>query len=110
MDYMNIVTDVEQISEVTPKQFLLQQNYPNPFNPCTKISWQSPISSHQTLKIYDLLGNEVATLVDEYRNAGTYEIDFNVGLDSSPALASGIYFYILQAGGFLETKKMILLK
>ena len=117
MDYMNIVSDVEQVAEATPKQFLLQQNYPNPFNPNTKISWQSPISGHQTLKIYDILGNEVAILVDEYRNAGNYEIDFNVGQDSSPALASGIYFYriaihsdILQAGDFLDTKKMILLK
>ncbi len=117
MDYMNIVTDVEQVTEVTPKQFLLQQNYPNPFNPNTKISWQSPISGHQTLKVYDVLGNEVATLVNEYRNAGSNEIDFNVGRDFSPNLASGIYFYriaihsdILQAGDFLDTKKMILLK
>ena len=90
--------------------FSLNQNYPNPFNPSTTISWQSPVSSWQTLKIYDVLGNEIATLVDEYRPAGNYEIDFNVGRDSSPAPASGFYFYQLKAGDYVETKKMILLK
>ncbi len=55
----------------------LHQNYPNPFNPSTKISWQSPVGSWQTLKVYDVLGNEVATLVNEYRNAGSYEVEFN---------------------------------
>jgi hypothetical protein len=76
------------------------------------------LGSWQTLKVYDILGNEVATLVNEYRNAGNYEIDFNTGRDSSPALASGIYFYQLRIGdpstssgqSFVETKKMILLK
>jgi len=102
--------------------FQLNQNHPNPFNPSTKISWQSPVGSHQTLKIYDVLGNEVATLVNEYRNAGNYEIDFNpaspIGAGSIKNLASGIYFYQLRIGdpssgsgqGFVETKKMILLK
>jgi len=88
-----------------PISFNLYQNYPNPFNPSTKISWQSSVSSHQTLKVYDVLGNEVATLVDEYRNAGSYEINFN-----AIGLSSGIYFYKLQAGSFVETKKMILLR
>lgn len=95
---------------LTTLTFSLNQNYPNPFNPSTTISWQSPVSSWQTLKIYDVLGNEIATLVDEYRPAGSYEADFNVGRDSSPVLASGIYFYHLKAGDFVETKKMILLK
>jgi len=84
---------------------MLHQNYPNPFNPSTKISWQSPVGSHQILKIYDMLGKEVATLVDEYLPAGTYETEF-----SADGLSSGIYFYKLQAGSFVETKKMILLR
>lgn len=96
---------VKEISSVIPQNFALAQNYPNPFNPTTKINWQSPVGSHQTLKIYDILGNEVATLVDEYREAGRYEITFNAS-----HLASGVYFYKLQAGSFIETKKMILLR
>ena len=88
-----------------PIDFSLEQNYPNPFNPNTKISWQSPVSSHQTLKVYNILGKEVATLVDEVKPAGNYEIDFNSAL-----LSSGVYFYKLQIGSFVETKKMILLR
>jgi len=92
---------------------MLFQNYPNPFNPSTKISWQSPIGSWQTIKVYDVLGNEVATLVDEYRFAGTYEVEFNAS-----TLPSGVYFYQLRIGNpsagsgqsFVETKKMILMK
>ncbi|MEP0861174.1 MAG: T9SS type A sorting domain-containing protein [Ignavibacterium sp.] len=85
--------------------YSLEQNYPNPFNPSTKISWQSPVGGHQTLKVYDVLGNEVATLIDEEKSAGFYEIEFNAS-----QLASGIYFYRLKAGSFVETKKMVLLK
>lgn len=91
-----------------PQKFELDQNYPNPFNPSTKISWQSPVGGHQTLKVYDVLGNVVAALVDEYRPAGKYEIDFNVAQESIPA--SGVYFYRLQAEEFVQTKKMIYLK
>jgi hypothetical protein len=90
--------------------YYLYQNSPNPFNPRTKIRWQSPVSCWQTLKVYDMLGREIATLVDEYRSAGGYEVVVNVGQDSSPDIASGIYFYRFQAGNFVETKKMILLK
>ncbi|MGB5288120.1 MAG: T9SS type A sorting domain-containing protein, partial [Ignavibacteriaceae bacterium] len=89
--------------------FELNQNYPNPFNPSTKISWQSAASGWQTLKIFDVLGNEVATLVDEYKLAGNYEIEF----DASSAirnLVSGIYYYQLKAGSFIQTKKMVFLK
>ena len=88
-----------------PNKITLSQNYPNPFNPSTKISWQSPVSGHQTLKIYDVLGNEVATLVDEYKPAGTYEVECNAS-----GLPSGVYFYQLKTDGFVETKKMILMK
>ena len=98
----------KNFSEV-PNKFSLSQNYPNPFNPSTKISWQSPVSSWQTLKVYDVLGNEIATLVNEYRTAGSYEIEFNPA-SSIKNPASGIYFYRLQADNYTETKKMILLK
>ena len=81
------------------------QFFPNPFNPSTKISWQSPVGSWQTLKIYDALGNEIATLVKEEKPAGSYEVEFNAS-----SLSSGIYFYKLQAGSFVESKKMILIK
>jgi hypothetical protein len=85
--------------------FNLNQNYPNPFNPSTKISWQSSVGSWQTLKVFDVLGKEVATLVDEYRNAGIYEVEFN-----ALYMPSGVYFYQIKAGGFVETNKMLLLK
>jgi photosystem II stability/assembly factor-like uncharacterized protein len=102
---------VEENNPTQPEEFLLQQNYPNPFNPSTKISWQSPVGSWQTLKVYDILGNEVATLVDEYRNAGSYDVEFpKVETGHAPSLPSGVYFYQLRTGNFVETKKMILLK
>ena len=98
---------------VLPSEFALLQNYPNPFNPSTKISWQSPVGGWQTLKIFDVLGNEVVALVNEYREAGKYETEFN-----AEKLSSGVYYYQLRAGdpstssgqGFVETKKMIYLK
>ena len=90
-------------------EFKILQNYPNPFNPSTIIRWQAPSGGWQTLKVYDVLGNEVATLVDEYRNAGSYEVEFKSTIGSRQ-LANGVYFYQLKAGDFLETKKMILLK
>ena len=94
-----------------PKTFMLEQNYPNPFNPSTKIKWQSPISGWQTIKIYDLLGNEVATLVNEFVEAGNHEVEFNTGEGSRQlTLTSGIYFYQLKADNFTATKKMILLR
>ena len=105
-DFITRVDD--RTNDLIPAEFQLAQNYPNPFNPSTKISWQSPVSSWQTLKVYDVLGNEVATLVDEYREAGKYEIEFNVGQTIS--LSSGVYFYRLRAGNFTDRKKMILIR
>ena len=99
-----IVTDVEEEAP-KPLTFSLNQNYPNPFNPSTKISWQSPVGSQQTLKIFNVLGNEIATLADEYKPAGKYEVEFNAS-----TLPSGVYFYQLKAGEYVSTKKMILLK
>ncbi len=98
------ITDVEeQPTQLT--EFKLEQNYPNPFNPSTVISYQLPISSKVTLQVYDILGREVATLIDEEKSAGSYEIDFNAS-----HLASGIYYYQLRAGDFVQTRKMILVK
>lgn len=91
--------------DIVPKSFILNQNFPNPFNPITKITWQSPVKSLQTLKIYDVLGREIATLVDEEKPAGNYEVEF-----AADNLSSGIYFYRLAAGDFLSTKKMVLLR
>jgi len=89
----------------TISNFDLQQNYPNPFNPSTIIKYSIPTSSFVQLTIYDVLGNEVATLVNEEKPSGTYEINF-----SAEGLSSGIYFYQLSSGSFLSTKKMLLLK
>ena len=97
--------EVNDINNEMPATILLEQNYPNPFNPSTKISWQLPVGNWQTLKVYDLLGNEIATLIDEYKPAGSYEVEFD-----ATGLSSGMYFYKFQAGNFAETKKMILLK
>jgi hypothetical protein len=98
-------SDEIEVEISIPVEYELAQNYPNPFNPSTKISWQLPVGSHQTLKIYDVLGNQVATLVDEYKQAGTYEVEWD-----ATGLPSGIYFYQLKADSFVETKKMVLIK
>lgn len=88
-----------------PKKYVLNQNYPNPFNPTTRFEYALPEDAHVTLKIYDVLGREVATVVDEYQEAGYRSIDFDAS-----SIASGIYFYKLEAGTFSETKKMLIMK
>ena len=93
------------ISGLVPGQFSLAQNYPNPFNPSTTIYYSLPKSSNVKLTVYDVLGNEVSTLVNENKLAGTHKIDFNSGY-----LASGIYFYKLVAGDYVEVRKMTLIK
>ena len=93
------------VNLILSKQFNLEQNYPNPFNPSTKIDFAIPQSSFVNLKIYNVLGEEVATLVNETKVAGNYEVNFNAS-----NLPSGIYFYKLRAGSLTESKKMILLK
>jgi len=90
--------------------FTLQQNYPNPFNPRTIISYQLPVTSNVTLKVYDILGNEIATLVNEEKPAGTYEVEFTGHSDEGQNLPSGIYFYQLKTGNYIETKKMLMIK
>ena len=105
-----ILSDIIPIDEL-PTQFRLEQNYPNPFNPETTISYSIAKSEHVTLKVYDLLGREVATLVNEYKQSGSYKAILNIGhLERSREMASGVYFYRLQAGSYSETKKLILMK
>jgi hypothetical protein len=101
----NIVLGIEDQSNEIPSQFILAQNYPNPFNPSTTIHFSLPSSEFVTLKVFDVLGNEVATLVNEEKATGSYEVNFNAA-----NLSSGVYLYKLQAGSFIETKKMLLLK
>ena len=106
VDSVGTITSVknkEKAEIVT--SYNLSQNYPNPFNPSTTISWQSPVSSWQTLKVYDILGKEVAVLVDEFRHAGRNEVKFDAS-----RLASGVYIYRITAGKFSSVKKMIFLK
>jgi len=88
-----------------PLSFSLSHNYPNPFNPTTTINYQIPEQSFVTLKVYDVLGSEIETLVDQEKPKGNYEVEFN-----ATNLSSGVYFYRLRAGDFVETKKMVLMK
>lgn len=111
--FMNSPTNIRD--EVLPVEaFVLYQNYPNPFNPNTVITYQLPASSNVTLKVYDILGNEIATLVDEYKEAGSYSVELNTsshsGFSRIGELSTGIYFYQLKAGEFVQSRKMILLK
>jgi photosystem II stability/assembly factor-like uncharacterized protein len=94
----------EQIGEI-PTEFLLSQNYPNPFNPSTKIKYSVPQTSQVQIKVFDVLGNEIETLVNEEKSVGTYELTWNAA-----SFPSGVYFYQLKAGDYISTKKMILLK
>jgi len=102
----NYITEVDdEYNTESPEFFQLQQNYPNPFNPSTKIIYSVPQRSFVSLKVYDVLGNEVAELVDELKPGGEYEVEFD-----GSGLTSGIYLYSLQADEFVQIKKMILLK
>ena len=99
------VTSVERDESVIPKTFIVHQNYPNPFNPSTTIRYEIPSNRHVTVKIYSILGQEVATLVDELQDAGGYIVTFD-----SQKLASGVFFYRVSAGDLVAVKKMLLLK
>jgi len=100
-EYSNVI----EVDAGAPKQFALEQNYPNPFNPTTTISYQLPVASQVSLKVYDVLGREVMTLVNGKQEAGVYNLSLN-----GATLSSGIYFYRLQSGNFVQTKKMMLVK
>ncbi|MEJ2196544.1 MAG: T9SS type A sorting domain-containing protein, partial [Ignavibacteriaceae bacterium] len=100
------VTEVEENPDkATPSKFELSQNYPNPFNPGTKIKYSIPTEGYVSLKVYDVLGDEIASLVNEEKPAGDYDVEFN-----AIELPSGIYFYQLRVKGFIATRKMLLLK
>ncbi|MGE5859408.1 MAG: T9SS type A sorting domain-containing protein, partial [Ignavibacteria bacterium] len=98
------VTTVENNGNV-PSKFALEQNYPNPFNPATTIKYSIPVSEFVRVKIYDVLGKEIATLVNREQAAGSYKVEFD-----GSRLASGIYLFKLQTNNFVETKKMVLTK
>jgi hypothetical protein len=91
--------------EALPQEFALHQNYPNPFNPSTKIGFKVQGSGFVSLKVYDVLGREVRTLVSEELKPGSYEVPFDAA-----GLASGVYFYRLRAGGFTQTRTMVVLR
>jgi hypothetical protein len=98
-------TDVQVTHPATPSTFALSQNYPNPFNPTTVVGYQLPVASNVRLVVYDILGREVAVLVNERKAPGTYSVTFD-----GSGLPSGVYFYRLSAGEFLQTKKLLLLR
>jgi hypothetical protein len=103
----NIITDVKEEEPNINTEFILYQNYPNPFNPGTVIGYQLPVSGHVQLKVYDVLGREVATLVDEFKPAGNYNYTFSI---INYTLPSGVYFYRLSSNGSVQTRKMVYLK
>lgn len=102
---LKIPTSVEQLSEILPTEFALMQNYPNPFNPSTTIRYDVPKETNVTLKIYDIMGREVAELVNQRHDAGAYQIAWNAN-----GMTSGVYFYRISAGDFTSVRKLILMK
>jgi hypothetical protein len=102
---LTVVTDAEEVVATRPETFTLAQNYPNPFNPSTMISYQLPTAGHVELWVYDVLGREVAVLVNGVQNSCAHTVTFNAS-----ALASGVYVYRLSAGSMTDTKKMLFMK
>lgn len=103
--FSEITVGVQEEYIEIPESFILTQNFPNPFNPSTKIKYLIPQSSNVVIKVFDILGKEIETLVNEEKHSGTYEVTWYAG-----NLPSGVYFYQIKAGSFVETKKMILLR
>jgi hypothetical protein len=101
---------VNEQSLIIPKEFSLSQNYPNPFNPSTRIVFGLPRSSHVMLKIYDVIGREVTTLVNGEKQAGTYSVEWNGKNINGLSVSSGIYLYMLRSGNTVISKKMLLVK
>ncbi len=100
-NYSEIIT----VDNLAPNGFVLEQNYPNPFNPSTRIKYAIAGKQFVSLKVYDVLGNEIAALVNEEKPAGTYEVEFEAN-----KLSAGVYYYTIVTDNFVQTKKMILLK
>jgi outer membrane protein assembly factor BamB len=103
---VKIITDVKNKTNQLPTEYSISQNYPNPFNPSTIINYSVPKACLVTIKVYDLLGRVVQTLVNEQKSAGNYSVQFS----ANNGYSSGVYFYRMQAGGFVQTKKLLLLK
>ncbi|HQJ46926.1 MAG TPA: T9SS type A sorting domain-containing protein, partial [Ignavibacteriaceae bacterium] len=104
-DFVNYTVDVDDQNNLVPGSFVVNQNYPNPFNPSTVISYSIPNEAFVTVKIYNVLGQEVATLLNDVQSAGVHKIDFNASI-----LSSGVYFYSVKADNYTDVKKMILMK
>jgi hypothetical protein len=102
---INTLTGTGNFGNAIPSVYSLSQNYPNPFNPVTKINYSIPKSSLTKLRVYDLLGREVTTLVNDMKQPGMYSVDFD-----GTNFSSGVYFYKLEAGTFTEVKRMIMIK
>jgi hypothetical protein len=96
---------IKPADDLLPEDFYLSQNYPNPFNPNTTIGYRLPESGYLTLKVYDLRGREVTTILEGFQSAGIYTVNFDAS-----RLSGGMYFYQLKAGKYCETKKFVLLK
>ena len=105
LHYHETVTNSNDKNVQTPDKFILSQNYPNPFNPSTTIQYSIPESGNVSLKVFNILGEEVADLVNKFQQHGIYKMNFNAG-----DLSSGIYFYSLNVNNYSSVKKMILLK
>ena len=103
------LTDIASEQQVIPLNFILEQNYPNPFNPMTTISFSIPKDNFVTIKIYDMLGREVITLVNDYRSAGAHTLSWYGEDSAGQKLASGTYIYRITTAGFVTAKKMVLL-
>jgi len=100
-----VITDIENNSSVIPENFILYQNYPNPFNPNTIISYELQVTGFIKLAVFDLQGREIETLVNQKQDAGKYEIKFD-----GSGIASGVYYYQFKTDGYVETKKMMLVR
>jgi len=102
---VELATKLDAFGNLAPEEFMLSQNYPNPFNPTTTIGFSIPKSEFVTMKIYNLLGQEVATLVSENLQAGHYQVDWDAS-----QMASSVYYYLINAGEYQDVKKMILIR
>ncbi|MBP6672572.1 MAG: T9SS type A sorting domain-containing protein, partial [Bacteroidetes bacterium] len=108
--FFNSVTSVKPVGEAVPGQFTLGQNYPNPFNPTTQIEYNVPVRSNVAINIFNILGQKVASIVNDVHEAGTHRATWNGKDFSGKTVASGIYFYQMQSGSFEQVKKMMLMK
>lgn len=106
----NSVGVEENYSEIVPENFVLEQNYPNPFNPATNIKFSLPVESRTRLVVYDILGNKVATLIDDIKPAGSYTLTWDGTNDQGIKISSGVYIYRLETENFIDVKKMLMLK